>query len=128
MNKYVHDTSPILLASLNITCSWRDKLIVPRLFVPQFVTTYFRDCGRRSFLDLHIMFWVLSPLIPQFMISCLKFLYQSSNLQRWSLLRQLSMCCFLFSRVLHVCYTLQATRFCKAFHYGRWFSKVVTLW
>ena len=52
-------------------------LYVSRLFVPQFITTYLSDCGKGILLDLHIPFWVLSPTIPQFMVSLLKFLSQT---------------------------------------------------
>ena len=44
----------------------------------QFITTYLSVCGRGIFLDLHRTFWVLSPLIPQFTVSLLKFSSQTS--------------------------------------------------
>lgn len=48
-----------------------------RLLVPQVITTHLRDHVRGIFLDLRRTFWVFLPPIPQFMVSLLKFSYQT---------------------------------------------------
>ena len=53
------------------------ELSVSELFVSQFIITHLSDCGRGILLDLHRRFWVLSPPIPQFMVSLLKFSSQA---------------------------------------------------
>ena len=89
------------------------ELSVSELFVPQFIITHLSDCSRGILLDLHRRFRVLSPPIPQFTVSLLKFcprhFYASLSLQQWS------MYCFLLSGVLHVYYVYSATHFCKIF-------------
>ena len=60
--------SAIQISQLDISSG----LSVSRLLIPQCITAYLSDCGRGIFLDLHKIFWVLSPLILQFTASLLK--------------------------------------------------------
>ena len=63
----------IQISLLNISSG----LSMCRLFVQQVTTTHLRDRVRGLFLDLCGTFWVFLPPIPQFMVSLLKFSYQT---------------------------------------------------
>ena len=95
-------------------------LSVARLFVPEFITTYLSGCGRGILLDLHRTFWVLSPLIPQFTLSLLKFSSQTfSYLIKPAAMKfpmtTVDVLLFAFRSALHVCYAFPAISFCKIF-------------
>lgn len=75
-------------------------------------------------MDLHGIFWVLSPPSPHFMVSLLKFSYQTLLylIKPAVELPRTTVDMLLFLGVVHFYYAFQATHFSKIFQWGRWFS------